>query len=79
MFIWHTATDELVPVIGSLSLAKRMAELKLPLKVSIYPYGPHGVALANEVTKCGNENWLQPMAESWVREAAEFAKTLKDS
>ena len=48
MFIWHTATDELVPVIGSLSLAKRMAELKLPLKVSIYPYGTHGVALANE-------------------------------
>ena len=78
MFIWHTAEDELVPLAGSLALAKRMIELKLPVKVSVYPYGTHGVALANEITKCGNPKWVQPMAEGWIAEAAEFAKTLKD-
>ena len=79
MFIWHTAEDTLVPVAGSLALARRMIELGLPTKLSVYPYGPHGVALANEITRCGKESWVQPMAEKWVDEAVEFANSLNKS
>lgn len=76
MFIWHTAEDAVVPVIGSLMLAVALTNAKVPYKMSIYPYGPHGVALSNSLTRCGNDAWVQPLAEGWTREADEWMKTL---
>lgn len=75
-FIWHTAVDELVPVYGSIRLAEAYIKCGVPVSLHIYPYGTHGVALANAKTECGNENWIQPLAEGWVDYAAEFLKTV---
>ncbi len=75
-FIWHTVEDEIVPVIGSLRLAEAYIKTGVPVMAHIYPYGPHGVALANEVTKCGNDAWIQPLCCGWVDYAAEFIKTV---
>ena len=77
MFIWHTAEDQAVPAVGSLRLAKALLDAKIPMKLSIYPYGRHGAGLANEVTaRMGAD--IQPMAEKWVDEATDFFKTLSD-
>ena len=75
-FIWHTAEDEIVPTVGSLKLAEAYMSAGVPVTMHIYPYGTHGIALANEITRCGNERWIQPLAEGWVDYAAEFIKTL---
>lgn len=76
-FIWHTAKDELVPPLGSLKLAEAYMAAGVPVSMHLYPYGTHGVALANEITKCDNENWIQPLAQGWVDYAAEFIKTIQ--
>lgn len=76
-FIWHTAEDEIVPVFGSLRLAEYYVKAGVPVTLHIYPYGPHGVALADERTLCGNEAWRQPLAVGWVDYAVDFFKTVK--
>lgn len=76
-FIWHTAKDELVPPLGSLKLAEAYMAAGVPVSMHLYPYGTHGVALANEITKCDNENWIQPLAQGWVDYATEFIKTIQ--
>lgn len=76
MFVWHTAEDQIVPVMGSLMLAEALTKAKVPYKLSIYPYGPHGVALATDVTRFGCDGNVQPLAKSWTAEADEWMKTL---
>ena len=76
LFIWHTATDKVVPTNGSLALAQRYVELAIPCMLHLYPYGPHGVALANEITLTDNPDVIQPLAEGWVDAAVEWFKTL---
>lgn len=76
LFIWHTAEDKVVPVNGSLALAQRYVDLGLKVTLRLYPYGCHGVALANEITACDNADTIQPLAQSWVDESIEWLKTI---
>ena len=76
MFIWHTAEDKVVPVMGSLILAAALTKIGVPYKLSIYPYGPHGVALSTDVTRFGRDDFVQPLAKSWTAEADEWLRTL---
>lgn len=76
MFIWHTVEDNVVPVIGSLMLATALTKAAVPYKLSIYPYGPHGVALSTDVTRCGRDDFVQPLAAGWTSEADEWMKTV---
>ncbi|MBE6635497.1 MAG: alpha/beta hydrolase [Ruminococcaceae bacterium] len=78
MFLWHTAEDQLVPPVGTITFAHALAVLGVKYKLSMYPYGPHGLALANEVTRCGNPAMVQPLAATWTCEADEWMKTLPD-
>ena len=50
-FIWHTFTDDVVPVENSLMLAEKMSACKVPFELHVFPDGEHGLALANE-TSC---------------------------
>ena len=77
VFIWHTSEDNGVPVIGSLKLAEAYYAINRAFSLHVYPYGPHGIALANEETSDGNESWIQPLAESWVDESVRWIKSLK--
>ncbi len=76
VFIWHTAEDELVPTNGSFALAQEYVRKNLPVMFHLYPYGTHGLALANKTTECGNPMWVQPLAEGWIDTAIEWFKTL---
>lgn len=72
-FLWHTAADQLVPVMNSLLYAQALAENKVSFALRIYPYGHHGLATADDLT-CAN---LQPPvtdANAWITDAAKWLK-----
>lgn len=77
VFIWHTSEDPGVPMLGSLRLTEAYYSIGRAVTLHVYPYGPHGIALANERTSCDNPDWIQPLAESWVDESVRWIKTVK--
>ena len=76
-YIWHTAEDTVVPPIGSLVLAAEYVKAGVPVKMNLYPYGAHGVALGNEITANNKDTWRQPLAVGWVDDSVAFFNTLK--
>ena len=80
MFLWHTAEDQTVnpedPYIVGLALKRAGVNHK----ICMYPYGPHGIALANETTaRSYVPGDVQPLADRWTEDAAEWFDTLPDS
>lgn len=64
-FLWHTAEDSCVPVENSLLYAQALKKNKVPFELHIYPFGPHGLATADEQTN--NElSASVKLAESWL-------------
>ena len=76
-FVWHTAEDTVVPPYGSLALVEEYVKAGVPVKFNLYPYGRHGIALANKITEFGNPLTIQPLAEGWVDDSIAFFNTLK--
>ena len=74
VFMVHTANDQLVPVENALCLASAFARAKRSFELHIYPDGPHGVALGNEITRCGEEKWENPAIAQWVSHAVLWMK-----
>ena len=75
-FMFHTADDGGVDVRNVLRLANAYSDAKIPYEMHIYPHGPHGIALANEITEAGNDYWVDERISEWVRLAAGWAKQL---
>ena len=75
-FIWHTVDDEIVPIAGTLKLLESYVKNGVTVTAHIYPKGPHGMALANKVTECGNPGWVSELVEGWVDYAVKFFKTV---
>ena len=48
-YLWHTATDPLVPVENSLLFAAALSEKKIPFEMRIFPMGAHGLSLADDL------------------------------
>lgn len=71
-FIWHTASDNGVPVENSLLLSLSLSREKIPFELRIYPKGPHGLALANEQTCAGQPALLRPRVAHWIEDAISF-------
>lgn len=68
-FIWHTTTDQAVPVKNSLVYATALAENNVPFSVHIYPYGVHGLSTVDHLTN--NDDKLDAktlLAEGWLNE-----------
>jgi acetyl esterase/lipase len=47
-FLWHTATDEQVPVQNSYLMAEACLQHGVPFALHIFSKGQHGLSLANE-------------------------------
>lgn len=75
-FMWHTATDNVVPVQGTLKLALAYANAGAPFTLRVYPYGPHAIALGTDYSNSGRENFIQPMAAKWLDDSVEWMKTV---
>lgn len=69
MFLWHTAEDTVVPPYGTLRLCETLLEQRIPVMMHLYPNGPHGMALANGVTRFGNPAYVDPLCERWIDDA----------
>jgi acetyl esterase/lipase len=66
VFLWHTVTDETVPVENTLLLATALQQSGVPYELHIYPKGRHGLSLANEETAGTRENSVEPCCQSWI-------------
>ena len=75
-FIWHTAEDKTVPVIGSLMLASSYVKNNVPVSIHVYPYGCHGISLATEFSNY-EARVAQPLAQRWLDDSVDFLNTLK--
>lgn len=49
-FLWHTASDDCVPVANTLLYARALSEHNIPFEVHIYPRGQHGLSTCDEQT-----------------------------
>ena len=63
-FIWHTSSDNAVPVMNSLLYAQALAQNNINFELHIYPMGHHGLGLSGElpyVAKWGDDlkAWLK--------------------
>ncbi len=76
MFLWHTLEDTLVPCNGTLMLSRAAKNAGVCVATHIYPYGPHGLALSNEITRCDVDAHVQPLAEKWISDSVEWFETI---
>ena len=65
-FIWHTFTDNLVPVENSLFFFYALRREGVEAELHIYPRGAHGLALANYETSNALGGGMQKECESWM-------------
>ena len=65
-FLWHTATDETVPVENSLYFFQSCLQQGVSAELHIYPVGEHGLSLANEETCRANGIGVQKECQSWI-------------
>ena len=76
LFVAHTSNDQSVDVRNSLVLAAAYRAHGLPFEMHIYPDAPHGVALGNDITRCGVAKWSNPRIARWTEDAAMWAQEL---
>lgn len=64
-FIWHTMTDQSVPIENSLNLASALAHAGVLFEMHIFPEGPHGLGLAGGNPVIGK--W-SALCQKWLLE-----------
>ena len=68
-FLWHTTTDQVVPVKNCLSYATALADNNVPFSVHIYPYGVHGLSTVDHLTNDDDRLDAKTLlADSWLSE-----------
>lgn len=75
-FLMQTVDDQMVDARNTLALARAYSDAGLSYELHMYPHAPHGVALGNAVTECGNPAWVDPAIAKWVEHAAYWAEKL---
>ena len=65
-FIWHTFTDDTVPVENSLFFVSALKKYGIPTEFHMYVKGVHGLALATEQTASAGGSHMQPECASWT-------------
>lgn len=75
-YIVHTSNDPAVDVKHALALANAYREAGLTFEMHIYPDGPHGMALGNSITECGEKRMNNPCFAKWVENAVMWAERI---
>ena len=70
-FIWHTFTDEAVPVENSLRFATTLNKAKIPFEMHVFPDGPHGLSVSNHIAAI-DEKYNVPEVQAWVKLAVDW-------
>ena len=75
-FLWHTMTDDTVPVENSLMFANALTQNGVPFEMHIFPNGPHGLSLANEASRSATSDRINPHAAQWFDLCDKYLKTM---
>lgn len=65
-FLWHTYTDDCVPVQNSLLLIDALLKQNIPVEFHMYTSGGHGLGLANKYTANPGGYGIKDDCESWT-------------
>lgn len=74
-FLWHTATDTVVPVENSLLLYSALRRKGVNGELHIYPVGDHGLSLANTLTTTYDE-YIIPAVQNWITMAIRWLRNM---
>lgn len=64
-FLWHTSTDDVVPVANSLLYAQSLSRCNVPFALHIYPDGQHGLSTADSLS-CHPLDEKSMLASDWL-------------
>lgn len=73
MFIWHTFSDDCVPLSDPLALSDALYKSNVPFELHVFPYGRHGLSVCNEevtMPDCPENN--DPYLRRWVDMAIQW-------
>lgn len=65
-FLWHTFTDNAVPVENSLLFVGALRRAGVSAEFHMYPCGGHGLSLANRLTLDRSRTAIQEECTSWI-------------
>ena len=66
VFLWHTFTDQSVPVENSLLMAAALRRAGVSTELHVYAHGVHGLALANALTENAEHGESEESCSTWV-------------
>lgn len=75
-FLWHTDTDQTVPVENSLLFASALKRHGVSMELHIFPSGRHGLSLANHETEGSDGRYFEPCCQDWIQMAGRWIKGL---
>lgn len=78
-FLWHTVTDDLVPVENSILFTQALLAQGISVELHLYPVGGHGLALATKETQNSEGYGIQEECQSWIDLAAAWMKFYDDN
>lgn len=76
-FIWHTYSDQAVPVENSLFFIEALRKYQVPVEMHIFPEGPHGLSLANRETIASLEEKEYTAVQPWMELSCTWIRNLK--
>lgn len=75
-FLWHTASDDTVPVENSLLFFEALHRYHIPVEMHIYGHGGHGLGLANEETSRADGYGVEIECQTWIGLAQQWVLRL---
>lgn len=66
VFVWHTFTDEAVPVENSLLLVSALRKQDVSTEFHMYPVGGHGLSACDEQTRAADGRRVQMECANWL-------------
>lgn len=75
-FLWHTVTDDTVPVENSLKFFDALHKNNVSVELHLYPVGGHGLGLANKETSPADGGCIQPECQSWMELSCTWLRNL---
>ena len=65
-FLWHTAEDRGVPVENSICYARALNKCGIPFGLHVFPFGPHGIGLAEGRPEYADAACWPELAGVWL-------------
>jgi acetyl esterase/lipase len=76
VFVWHTMTDDTVPVENSLMLIQACKDAGVSVEAHLFPQGGHGLALGTAETAWGGSGNIFACIQIWPKLAADWLDRL---